>query len=824
MLVILRWVLYLFNASESKALSRAITSENTRAVVCANNFVKMLRYPKNKRQKPLKKESPSLKSCVDSLLLVNCIPVNSPSWIPSTETKNLFDSFINFQSPLPFMPLLLLLLLFSYSKSHEETCGEGLRIALHAQANSVHDKKVLGSEITCRGFADAFQSQNQHNIVTIMSPSNYSMLATYQWDFVLIEGWFPAIQAFIHEIRRHSKDHVRVYFFCLDPFFPGIPALKQLDVDVYFTNSRRAQLELNDAAPSEFLLLAAPEIHDRSVKFPHYQHNVVFVGSAFGLLTKQNLRPMLREAMPFGLVIYGDGWGRETEFQPYWKGILPTDHLIHVYLSSKVVLGVTMDPQKEYGMINNRVFEVLASGAAFITDHFPELEAEFGDAVLYYRKPGDVTRHLTSQDQPDLIDMSQHTYSHRIQQILNIHASARVNERNNQPSIAVISDQQEIQSSVHDHLFKIVSINPALAELKKSYRVVHLESSDLDKEFLNSFSFLLVLSAWEGAVDDRIRKLFGPDKPQCRSGLLMLRPVVESLPEDAMFYDVIYFSNPNDAESLHKMTMHSQYAFGLDIAAFKSSQEEKMYDVMLFGDWTDSDRMFFALQLTDQSKVAFILPQSFESSHIKRYLEQYRNAVVYTNLLDVHTFSSLLDQTNHVYIPCQVPCAADVLVAASAVMNVSVSTEDDNSRLALYKQGGVYVGNALEYAESIRHGFARALTLGRSDASVEILQPRNGDKLIGHEVLIRHEIQNFKLQFDGYVCLYANGNQVGCLSQNEQYFAVAGQLPAALDLQLVLRGTLYSEVLFKTPVIQVTVIFQTPANPTPDPLKIKCFV
>ena len=40
-----------------------------------------------------------------------------------------------------------------------------------------------------------------------------------------------------------------------------------------------------------------------------------------------------------------------------------------------------MDDQREYGMVNNRVFEVLASGALLLSEHFNELESLLGPWV-----------------------------------------------------------------------------------------------------------------------------------------------------------------------------------------------------------------------------------------------------------------------------------------------------------------------------------------------------------------------------------------------------------------------------------------------------------
>lgn len=50
--------------------------------------------------------------------------------------------------------------------------------------------------------------------------------------------------------------------------------------------------------------------------------------------------------------------------------------------------------QRELGMVNNRVFEVLMCGAVLISDCFPALEEAVKGHVLCVHKPGDITAHL----------------------------------------------------------------------------------------------------------------------------------------------------------------------------------------------------------------------------------------------------------------------------------------------------------------------------------------------------------------------------------------------------------------------------------------------
>ena len=122
---------------------------------------------------------------------------------------------------------------------------------------------------------------------------------------------------------------------------------------------------------------------------------MVYVGSAGGIDSKRMLAPLLRETVrlhalssppsssssfssssssaaaadgegyAFPPLVPGMGWQGFPEFEPYWKGVLPHARgaLGQVYGAAAAVLGATMDGQRNYGMVNNRVFEVLASGA-----------------------------------------------------------------------------------------------------------------------------------------------------------------------------------------------------------------------------------------------------------------------------------------------------------------------------------------------------------------------------------------------------------------------------------------------------------------------------
>jgi hypothetical protein len=118
---------------------------------------------------------------------------------------------------------------------------------------------------------------------------------------------------------------------------------------------------------------------------PAHERELVFVGNSRGIF-----RPILsdllggREAAR-DLAVWGQQW---EQFLP--AGLiagqhLPNDEVRRAYSSAAIVLNDHWDDMREQGIVSNRVFDALACGALVVSDHLPELERRFGDAVVTYR-------------------------------------------------------------------------------------------------------------------------------------------------------------------------------------------------------------------------------------------------------------------------------------------------------------------------------------------------------------------------------------------------------------------------------------------------------
>lgn len=51
------------------------------------------------------------------------------------------------------------------------------------------------------GMEEAFKARDDVEVAQTFYPFEYKGLHDHQWDLVVIEGWFPMINSFIHEVR-----------------------------------------------------------------------------------------------------------------------------------------------------------------------------------------------------------------------------------------------------------------------------------------------------------------------------------------------------------------------------------------------------------------------------------------------------------------------------------------------------------------------------------------------------------------------------------------------------------------------------------------------
>jgi hypothetical protein len=111
------------------------------------------------------------------------------------------------------------------------------------------------------------------------------------------------------------------------------------------------------------------------------RREVLFVGNSRGV-RRPGIAALLAAGVPVAIV--GRHWPAVGLAQHVREPYVDNRLLPALYRSCRLALNDHWCDMKYFGIINNRIFDCLATGTPVITDRFPELEALCGDGVLYW--------------------------------------------------------------------------------------------------------------------------------------------------------------------------------------------------------------------------------------------------------------------------------------------------------------------------------------------------------------------------------------------------------------------------------------------------------
>lgn len=695
-------------------------------------------------------------------------------------------------------------------------------VALHAQA-APSDGLVVGSVMTTDGLRRALLRLPEVREARTFYPFHYEGLFDAAWDVVVIEGWFEAMFAVIHEVRRRSPA-VRVLYWCLDPEFPGLDAIRSIDVDGYLTNADPSMLA--PVAPTQKLLLGFDPAAMRSNATRG--ERLVYVGSALGLATKRELLAMLLEARDFGLDLWGSGWGSvgPEELKPYWRGVLPHGDLALAYASAFAVLGSTMDGQRGQGMINNRVFEALGSGAALIQDKFPELEAELGEAanLFFYERPGDVAaavRRLSERTRGDWEEarvstsrvLAAHTYDARAATLLDFALSlstSSATRRRGALRLALVYDSPQPQ------LF--ATLGPAAEALARDYSLAWIPADDPSADLL-VYDVVAACGRLGGRADVRVRSLTTdyevPRRLEQRRVLILLdvgdTPQTFVSPKSpASVYDAACAPTPSDARALvvdwgfrpASVEVDCYAAFG----AAANVTDPFLGDVLVAADpGTPVSAVRAAAATAD---AVLVLGERVSAS----WLHELR-AAVGVGLRLVHSAAeaaAIFGLARRIVVPhppsSALPPPGQWAVAAGVRHSASVELFfADNVPLRNHSlDPGL---GSSDYAAKIAFALTRALCLGRAAARAALVAaPSVGPN---DDLRFSLTLDSFVVGRDGFWCLVEERRgTVACLLQHQLdlVLRLSGDCPASsLAFHAELKSNIFSDVLLASSTVTVAV-------------------
>jgi O-antigen biosynthesis protein len=158
-------------------------------------------------------------------------------------------------------------------------------------------------------------------------------------------------------------------------------------------------------------------------------HELLFVCNSRGVR-----RPVLDDITPtrHDLAVYGGGCPPDHLDPIHLRGSsVSNEELPGYYGSAAIVLNDHWQEAGEAGFLNNRLYDVLASGGFVISDAIEGLREEFDDGVVAYRDAADLVRLVEHYlDDPvaraDRVErgrravLDRHTFSHRVDEILRL--------------------------------------------------------------------------------------------------------------------------------------------------------------------------------------------------------------------------------------------------------------------------------------------------------------------------------------------------------------------------------------------------------------------
>lgn len=170
------------------------------------------------------------------------------------------------------------------------------------------------------------------------------------------------------------------------------------------------------------------------------QYQVVFVGNSRG----DSGRPCVNALRDTGcsLKVWGEGW--DSILRKDQLVALSVDHNLtsEIYASAIISINDHHADMREYGFVNPRLFDVLASGGFAISDDNTAIQEIFGDSVPVFRNDSElreIVDYYLNHPEERLPLMAKgreiavkYSFSHLAQRIIN-HAVAAVSERERRP-------------------------------------------------------------------------------------------------------------------------------------------------------------------------------------------------------------------------------------------------------------------------------------------------------------------------------------------------------------------------------------------------------
>lgn len=174
----------------------------------------------------------------------------------------------------------------------------------------------------------------------------------------------------------------------------------------------------------------------------------VFTGSFWGK-ERELIRYLSALEINFKLEIYGNNWEQVPKLSKYFKGFLKYSEIPSIYSKSKIVIDDANIVTKEFGSVNSRVFDAIASGCLVLTNGCKGSREIFNSLLPTYSTVEELNEKIhfflsheyerkKLVEQLQSIVLSRHTYMKRAEKLKEILFDYVTNRTSNPNKIAIL--------------------------------------------------------------------------------------------------------------------------------------------------------------------------------------------------------------------------------------------------------------------------------------------------------------------------------------------------------------------------------------------------
>lgn len=196
--------------------------------------------------------------------------------------------------------------------------------------------------------------------------------------------------------------------------------------DFYLSSSKKSQeyiAKKQDKNIYLFPIATNPDNFNFDTIYEEYESDYCFTGNYWGY-ERDIIEFLNPKDLKYNFTIYGEDWDKIDKFREHNKGFVDYLNIPKIYSSTKLVIDDANDTIKDYGVINSRVFDVIASKTLVITNSKIGSEETFSEMLPYFSSKEElyslINFYLENENERNFkikelyeFVLNNHTYKHR---------------------------------------------------------------------------------------------------------------------------------------------------------------------------------------------------------------------------------------------------------------------------------------------------------------------------------------------------------------------------------------------------------------------------